>query len=132
MSAEIIIGIGGIVLSVLTYFAGVIRTEKRYKSQAREKRIDEFVNVFFSRYKGAGVVIELLSSSGIHNFQNDDEIMTALNALRNRLGFHPLRNWKDEIETIGYKKFFDFVLENKIQLDTKTIDRAIQDMQVNV
>ncbi|MBI4632297.1 MAG: hypothetical protein HY742_00165 [Deltaproteobacteria bacterium] len=129
MSAEIIIGIGGLLLSVLTYFAGVVRTERRYKSQLKERRIDDFVNVFFSKYKGAGVVIELLTSSGIHNMQNDDEIMAALETLRNRLGFHPLRNWNDDIRAIGYKKFFDFVLGNKVQLNPGTITMAINDMQ---
>lgn len=132
MKNEIIIGIGSLVLSALTYFAGVIRTEKRYKFQSKEKRIDEFVNIFFSKYKGDGVVIALLSPSGIHNLQTDNEIMTALNALNNRLGFQPLRNWNEDIKSIGYKKFFDFVLENKIQLNTKTIVKAIEDMQVNV
>jgi hypothetical protein len=59
-------------------------------------------------------VIELLRSSGIHNLQSDEEIKSALEALRNRLGFHPLRNWNDDIKSIGYKDLFDFVLQNKI------------------
>ena len=44
MRNELIIGLGGLLLSVLAYFAGVYRTEKRYKSQDKEKRLDKVLN----------------------------------------------------------------------------------------
>lgn len=79
MTNEIIIGIDGLVLAALTYFAGVYRTESRYKKEQKEKRIDDFVNNFFLKYEGVGVVIELLIPSGINNLAEDKEIQTALN-----------------------------------------------------
>ena len=129
MSAEIIIGIGGLLISVLTYFAGVARTERRYKSQAKEKRIDDFVNTLFSEYRDDGQVIGLLISSGINDLQNDDEIKNALEKVRNRLSFHPLRNWNNEIESIGYKTFFNYIVKNYerlFSLDPKALIHVVQ------
>ena len=125
MTNEIIIGIGGLVLAALTYFAGVHRTESRYKKQQKEKRIGDFVNNFFQEYKGAGVVIELLIPSGINNLNDDEEIQTALNILKNRLGFHPLRQWNNEIESIGYKKFFDSIINSGKPINKSNISIAI-------
>jgi len=131
MGKDIIIGFGGLLLSVLTYFAGVIRTERRYKNQAKEKRIDDFVNTLFSKYRGGGRVIELLIPSGINDLQNDDEIKNALEKARNRLSFHPLRNWKSTIEAIGYKTFFDYIVKNGISLNKSNINNAINDIRTD-
>jgi hypothetical protein len=125
MNNEIIIGIGGLILSALTYFAGVYRTERCYERERREKRIDDFVNTFFSQYKGAGVVIEILIPSGINNLHTDEEIKSALENLRNRLGFHPLRNWNGEIEAIGYKKFLNYIVRSGKPLNSSNIGIAI-------
>jgi hypothetical protein len=48
MTNEILIGIGGLILGVLTYFAGVWRTEKRHATQDRDARI----RLVFERYMG--------------------------------------------------------------------------------
>ena len=125
MKSEIIIGIGGLILAALTYFAGVYRTELRYKKEKKEKRIDDFINNFFSKYGGAGVAIELLIPSGINNLNDDKEIQIALNNLKNRLGFHPLRQWNSEIENIGYKKFFDSIINSGKPINKSNIGIAI-------
>jgi len=125
MTNEIIIGIGGIILAALTYFAGVYRTEQRYKNQQKEKRINDFINNFFSKYQGAGVAIELLIPSGINDLNNDHEIQIALNKLKNRLGFHPLRQWNNEIENLGYKIFFNSIINSGKPINQSNIGIAI-------
>jgi len=125
MKSEIITGIGGLILAALTYFAGVYRTEKRYKNQQREKRIADFVKNFFSQYEGAGVAIPLLIPAGINNLSDDEEIQEALITLKNRLGIHPLRDRNSEIEIIGYKKFFDYMVNSGKSLTKSNIGVAI-------
>jgi hypothetical protein len=39
MTDEILIGFGGLPISVLTYFAGVWRTERRHSKEDREARV---------------------------------------------------------------------------------------------
>jgi hypothetical protein len=44
MENELIVGLGGLILAVLTYFAGVYRTERRYKRLEKTNRITNAVN----------------------------------------------------------------------------------------
>ena len=122
-----IIGIGAIVVTALIYFASVLRSESRDKKHAKEKRIDDFVIIFFSNYKKAGVVIELIIPSGIGNLQNDDEIKNGFDVLKNRLGYHPLRKWDNGIKSIGYKKFFSRIIKKGIILDKTNIENEINE-----
>ena len=125
----IIIGIGGLILSVLTYFAGVKRAEKRHKDEAKEKRIDVFISSFSDRYHGGGYILEELIPSGINDLDNDSEIHTAFEKLQNRLAVHPLRNWNQLIEKIGYKIFFQHVLRSGLPLTKHTIDKFIDELK---
>lgn len=44
MPNEILIGLGGLILSALTYFAGVYRTEKRLNKEEKRQRIEAVFN----------------------------------------------------------------------------------------
>lgn len=48
MTTEILIGIGGLLLSVLTYFAGVHRTEKRLSKDERNTRIQKVLDKYMN------------------------------------------------------------------------------------
>jgi hypothetical protein len=53
---ELLIGVGGLVLSVLTYFGGVWRTERRHRADDRAARIrrvfDKYMEFRRSNYTG--------------------------------------------------------------------------------
>jgi hypothetical protein len=121
----ILIGIGGIVLSVLTYFAGVIRTDRRHKAQAKDNRIDAFERAFFDSYGGGGYILRHLIPTGINNLVDDDEIKIALDRLQNRIGHHPLRDWNQRIEEIGYKSFFQHTAGSGMRLGSASIEILI-------
>jgi hypothetical protein len=81
-----------------------------YLRNLSNKRIDVFEKNFFEIYKNDGCVLECLISSGVANLKNDKEIETGLGRLRNRIGFNPLRKWDNDVNKIGYKKFFQRVV----------------------
>ena len=62
MKTQIIIEIGGLILSVLTYFAGVLRTEKRNKEQARKNRIESVVLKYMGLRR---IIVYIPSKHGI-------------------------------------------------------------------
>ena len=128
MGNEIIIGIGGLLLSVLTYFAGVVRTERRYKTQAEEKRIDHFIDNF-NRNRKAGHskrVIDHLIPGGINNLRDDKEIESALLNLERVHGRHPLRDNHEQIKQIGYKNFFLWSSKQRDKLTKDNINEFIE------
>lgn len=96
----------------------------------RKERIEDFTGSLISYYHGGyGPAIELLVRSGIHNLHDDAEIKAALEIASRILKFHPLRNWNDEVESIGYKKFFNFIRENKIELNSQSIIGTINEIR---
>lgn len=100
-----------------------------FNTKRRDQRIDDFITAFFNDYPGAGNILRLLMPSGINNLKNDKEIKIALGKLKNRLNVHPLRNWNDEIKTIGYKRFFNFFPQLNTTLTNKSIDIAINTLK---
>lgn len=128
MKDEIIIGIGGLILSALTYFAGVVRTERRYKAQAEEERIAHFIDNFNNSRKFGHQkrVIEHLIPSGINNLKNDKEIESVLLNLERVHGRHPLQNNNEEIKQIGYKDFFIWSSKQRGSLTKDNINDFIE------
>ncbi len=73
MMGEILIGIEGLLLSILTYFAGVWRTEKRLSKEERNNRIqrvfDRYMEFRRSKYtSGFGG----LQKAGVSTLQSDE------------------------------------------------------------
>ena len=128
MKNEIILTIGGLILSVLTYFAVVVRTERRNKDQDEEQRISKFIENFNnSRKYGHGRrVIDHLIPSGINNLQSHEEIEAALLRLEEVHGWHPLRDNNEEIKKFGYKDFFSWASKEKDKLTKDTIVEFIK------
>jgi len=97
-------------IASLVALIGILITIRHFNISQENKRIDDFEKNFFGIYKNDGCVLECLIPAGIVNLKNDKEINNALDRLRNRIGFHPLRTWDSEIEKIGYKKYFQRVV----------------------
>ena len=116
MENELIIGIGGLILAVLTYFAGVYRTEKRYKLQEKNNRIANAVNrymEFRKTNKTAG--LDGLQKAGVANLMNDTEIREAVNLIINYGENDPLQRSALPMDEIDLKVFF--VEANKAKLN---------------
>ena len=119
-------GIGVFVLSsIIAYVCWVINRSK----DKTEKRIERFINEFRRQYKDAGAKLEILIPTGINTFKNDKEIRLAFEALMQVVPNHPLRNWKERVEKIGYKRFFSHVVNSGRILDVNSIESILKELE---
>lgn len=91
MSNELLIGVCGLLLSVLTYFAGIWRTERRHSKEDREARIhgvfDGYMNFRRSNVTGG---TDGLQKAGIATLHSNDEILELVNRIVQHGEMHPL------------------------------------------
>ena len=97
-----------------------------FEKKRKDERIKKFVNAFFEKSRNDKKAIRHLIPSGISGLKNNKEIKEALNNIGERLRNHPLRDWNKEIEQIGYKKFFTFVVQSGNALTRNTIGSLIE------
>lgn len=111
----------GIGVFVLGLFILCFQQHQRAKDKA-EKRVSGFVESFRKLYKGGGCKLEALVPAGIASLKNDKEIRMAFESLVKIIPNHPLRTWKDRVEKVGYKRFFDYVVASGRELNKETIE----------
>jgi len=123
-------GIGVFALGLfITIFTLFISIRRRFKD-AREKRIERFVDEFRKLYKNDGVKLEILIPAGINNMRNDKESKLAFEALISVIPGHPLRgNWKPRVERVGYKTFFSHVIKSGKILDKESIETFLGELE---
>jgi len=110
---EIALTIGGLLLSVLTYFAGV-RRGKRYRAEDRaaaadhdaDHRIDRVVQRYTLRVRinQTGALHGLLVA-GVKNLRSSDEIRLARERATAQTGNDPLRQYS--LDGVDLKEFVD-------------------------
>ena len=111
----------GIGVFALGLFILVFQQHQRAKDK-EEKRVSGFVESFSKLYKGGGYKLEVLVPAGIASLKNDKEIRIAFESLMKIIPNNPLRNWKDRVEKVGYKRFFDYVATSGRELNKETIE----------
>ena len=115
MKNEIIICIGGVLLSALTYFAGVYRTERRYKKQAKEKRIENVLNRYMEfRKSNKTAGLDGLQKAGVGTLKNDSEIREVVNLIMQYGETDPLQRPALQVDGIDLKVFFEQAAKEKI------------------
>ena len=115
----------GIIVTIAISIVGLII----HFSKEREKRIKGFVDNFCKLYKNNGYKLEILIPAGINTLKNDREIKTALEHLANVRPGHSLRNWKDRVEKVGYKKFFCHVARSGSSLNKQSIENFLNNLE---
>src|SRR5450755_1181239 len=91
MSNELLIGLGGLVLSVLTYFAGVRRTERRQRTDDREQRVLRVFNKYMEfRRTGYTAGYDGSLKSGLGTLISNDEIDEFARLVVGHGEMHPL------------------------------------------
>jgi hypothetical protein len=131
MKTEVIIGIGGLLLAVLTYFAGVWRTERRLSKEDREKRIQRVFQKYMgfrnSNYTGG---FDGLQKAGIATLANNDEINELFDLIIAHGEKHPLGKKQLHLfETVDLKSFFDFTAKRRINFLQISIEKIIEDFR---
>lgn len=119
MKNEIIVGIGGLILSALTYFAGVQRGLQKEK----EERINEVLNKYMgfrkSNFTGG---YDGLVKSGVATLKNDQEIRELYKLITQHGERAPLEIKKFKNVNLI---FFDYVIENKVDFFKTSVEEII-------
>lgn len=131
MSEGMLIGIGGLVLSVLTYFAGVWRTEKRLSKEDRQKRIravfDRYMDFRKSNYTGG---LDGLQKAGAATLCSHDEIEEMMRLVTNHGESHPLGQGKLHLfKGVDLKKFFDCAAKQRVDFHRTSPEQVIKESQ---
>ena len=132
MTSEVIIGIGGLILSVLTYFAGVWRTEKRHTTQDREARIrrvfERYMGFRRTNYTGG---YDGLQKSGISTLVSNEEIRELMNLIVAHGEAHPLgSDHKIVFKNVDLLQFFRFAVEKRVNFLTTPVELVINQKPV--
>ena len=92
-------------------------------------RINNAIQKYTEIYKGNGYRLECLIPTGIHNLKSNKEIDKFFTGIMRIESHHPLRNWKNDIEKIGYKKFFEYAFLSGKELNKESINIFIQELK---
>ena len=133
MTAEILIGICGLILSVLTYFAGVWRTEKRLSREDRERRVrsvfDKYMDFRRRNYTGG---LDGLQKAGAATLNSHNEILEVIDLVTGHGETHPLgQNQLHLFEGVDLKKFFDYAAKQRVNFLRTPLERVIEDSRRN-
>ncbi len=126
MSVEITIALGGVILSVLTYFAGVHRTEKRLNKQESIDRIDAAVNQYLElRRSGRDSGWSAALKSGFANLESDTEIREAARIIEGHGEKSPIST-KENIDAVNLKVLFEYVAKNQLGFNNNPLNLLIE------
>jgi hypothetical protein len=124
MEAEIIIGVGGLLLAALTYFAGVRRTEKRLDKEDRAARMDAVFNRYMelrrTNYTGG---YDGLLKAGVATLGSDKEIREIAKRIVGCGESDPIHG----LDGVNLKVLFTYAAKNKINFHLKPIDDIVSD-----
>ena len=127
MSDEFLIALGGLILSVLTYFAGVWRTERRHKTQDSEARIhrvfQEYMKFRRSNYTGG---YDGAQKAGAAMLQTNDELLSFAALVVGHGEMHPFgTDHATVFEGVDLLKFFRYAAEKRVNFLTTPIEQVI-------
>ena len=116
MNNEILIGIAGLVLSILTYFAGVWRAERRQARQDKEQRIDRvFIDYMDFRKQNKTAGHDGLLKSGVATLSSDAEIRELADRVMEYGENDPLERKSGLIDNVDLKILFKYAAKERIK-----------------
>jgi hypothetical protein len=129
VNSELIVAVGGIILSVLTYFAGVWRTEKRHRTEDREIRLrrvfDQYMGYRRTNFTGG---YDGLQRSGVSTLKSNAEIEEVCRLVVSHGEAHPLGSDRDAVfQGVDLVKLFAYSAEKRVNLVATRIQDVIRD-----
>ena len=129
MTSEILIGIGGLILSVLTYFAGVARTKKQLTTKDRDERIRRVLDTYMGfRRTNKTSGLDGLQKAGIAMLKSNAEIGELLNLIVAHGEPHPLG--KEDAATfsgVDLLRLFQYAAATRVNFFQVPIEQVIKD-----
>lgn len=145
MTDQVLIGLVGLVLSVLTYFAGVRRAEMRH---AREERARQLRHAQEDRARRVRQVIETymefrrsnetggcdgLQRAGIATLASNAEVQEVIDLILAHGEKHPFGSDHERVfQGVDLLKFFKFAADHRINLTRVEIQNVIRDSGARV
>lgn len=108
---ELLIGLGGLLLLVLTYFAGVLRTERRYAHNDSETRIIRVLDEYLAAARaGRANGFHGLVLAGVGTLVSEAEIRELMDRIvQHQRGWDP----RPILEGVDMHKFFKTAIERQ-------------------
>lgn len=132
MTSEILIGIGGLVLAALTYFAGVRRTENRLYKVDQNERIQKVFDRYMEfRRTNYTAGLDGLQKSGVAILESDEEIRELINLILKHSENNPLGN-PSLFNKVNLKIFFDYAAKERVNFLRNNIDDFIKKSSAEV
>lgn len=127
MTTEVFLTLGGLILSVLTYFAGVWQTERRFRKDDRESRIravfDRYMEFRRTNYMGG---IDGLLKSGVATLASEDEIRELVERIAAHGEKHPLGGDRDTaFADVDLCAFFSYAARERVSFLQQPLDEII-------
>ena len=127
----LLIGNGGLALSVFTYFAGVYRTEARHRKEDKGQRINRVLDAYLkllaaSRSSGLGG----LQKAGVAILATDAEIRELGELITAHGQTNPLTIESGILNNIDLKKFFDYAARERVNFLHTPVADVIQQSEV--
>lgn len=129
MSNEILIGISGLILSVLTYFAGVARTKKQNSVQDREERIFRVLEKYLEfRRSSKTSGLDGLKKAGIATLESNAEVTELLDRIVAHGEPHPLGQEHAAVYSgVDLLRFFRYAAQNSVNFFRTPVEQVIKD-----
>lgn len=115
MSDTVLIGLAGLVLSVLTYFAGVWRTNLRHAKEDRTGRIRRVVDTYMAfRRSNETSGFDGLQRAGVATLGSNAEIDEVIGQIMAHGEKHPFGRYEPLFRGVDLLRFFRYTAEHRI------------------
>ena len=138
MDYTLLVAAGGVILSVLTYFAGQERADRRHdrdraeepERERREQRramatkmVDEFVNTVRRHYADGPYALKPL---GLEALGSDERIREAIAEMKIRSASDPWSGQGHHVQDIDLVAFFRMVREQRVNFAKTTVEEVVR------
>lgn len=120
MQSQLLIGVGGVLLSALTYFAGVQRTERRYERGNRQARINHVATEYLRLSQGhRNSGINALIQAGVWTLKDDLEIREVIKSVIDHGDRSPFGAFHERIMKLDLWRYFSVAKERGYDFQSK-------------
>lgn len=113
--------------SVLMYFAGVYRTERRYKAVERQTRIQRVCDEYMGFRKNNNTAgFDGLQQAAVATLENDQEIRDLADLIVKHHELDPLERQTGFLDGVDLKKLFDIAAKEHVNWLTDDVKTFIQ------
>ena len=130
MTAEVVIGLAGLVLSILTYFAGVRRTEKRLRVEEKQNRIRGVFEKYMEfRRRNYTAGFDGLQKACAVTLASDSEIRELADLIVKHGENDPLDRKSGQYSSVDFKAFFDYAVEERVNFLRTPVAEVVERSQ---